>query len=78
MIEQFSWKFESNILIIGELLVTVACVIAPLYVIVTSQHVRRYAQNQLSLFLSLISMPINYVRSFFGYRKRISQIVPIE
>ena len=78
LVEKFSRKFKNNILIIGELLVAIACVIAPLYVIVRSQHVRRYAQNQLLLFLSLIFKPFRYLKSLFSYRKRSYQIVPIE
>ena len=78
MIEKYSWKFESNILIIGELLVAIACVLAPLYVIATSHHVRRYTQTQLSLFLSLIFKPFNYVKSFFTSRRRFTPIVPFE
>ena len=75
LIEKFSCKFENNILIIGELLVSVSCVFGQLYIIATSQPVRRYAQNQLSYYLSFIFKPII---AFIAYRKRASQIVPIE
>ena len=80
LVTQFSPKFK-NFLIIGELLVIVACVIAPLYIIVTSPSLRRFSLNELSNVLSLVIKPFEFflkcLKSSVECRKRSRQIAPI-
>ena len=66
---------------IGELLVLIACAIAPLYIIVTSPSMRRFALNESSHGLSLVVKPfekvLKFLKSFVDYRKRSKQIEPM-
>ena len=80
-VTQFSPKFKDNFLIIGELLVFIACVIAPLYIIITSPSLRRFALNEsarvLSLAIKTFENLLKCLKSFVDYRKRSVQIEPI-
>ena len=80
-VTQFSPKFKDNFLIMGEFLVLIACAIAPLYIIVTSPSLRRFALNESSNVLSLVAKPfenlLKFLKSFVDYRKRSRQIEPM-
>ena len=80
-VTQFSPKFKDNFLIIGELLVFVACVKAPLYTIVTSPSLKRFALNKLSRVLSLVMKPFENLfkclKSSVVHRRRSFQIAPM-
>jgi len=75
-------KFKDNILIIGELLVVIACLQVPLWIIVSSHPLRQYTKraafDYFSLIIRMMQQYIGQIIAIFRHCRRASQIMPIE
>ena len=82
IIMKTSSKSKDNILIIGELLVVIACLEVPLWIIVSSHPLRQYTKRTAFDYFSLVTrwmqQYIGQIIAIFRHCRRASQIMPIE
>ena len=82
IIMKTSNKFKDNILIIGELLVGIACLQVPLWIIVSCHPLRQYTKRTAFDCFSSVAARLQQchgqIIAIFRHCRRASRIIPIE